>query len=218
MDFRSLPRVDDAAVLLLLAPDDTTPIADGVRQAIYLQLRVRIREHVRRAGLVIEAIMEDCVDRTMARALTEFSANLTVDPRFADGALAWLFSLALDEAGHMVRAADHALVVNALNNQAGELAAALQPEPDDQSVVRSSTRLLGIYQCVRIAISNYLCINRKTVRSESLAMYLRFTFAGMRQKDLARLYDRTPPAVNQRLSQTRRELRGVVAHCFEKDK
>lgn len=218
MDFRSLPRIDDAAVRFLLTPRDVAPVADGARQAIYLQLRVRLREHVRRAGLVIEAMMEDCVDRTMARALTEFSGRLTVGSKPEGDALVWLFSLALVEASHLVRTADHDLVANALNNQVGELAAELQPHLDDKSAANSNPRLLRIYDCVRIAVTTYLSVNRKTVRSESLAMYLRFTFADMRQKDLARLYGRTAPAVNQRLSQTRRELRRVVAHCFDKEK
>ena len=210
------PHVDDGAVRSLLTPLKTATATDAARQIIYLKLRVRLRDHVRRAGLMIDALIENCVDLTMARILVEFAPADAVR-HFADGGeLKWVFAVATLEAAKALRSADVDLVATSLADRAGDIAAEFEPAADVYGARRPPPRqpLDALFECVRRAIGLYLTRHRTAARHENLAMYLRFAFTKIRQKELGRLYARTPAAVNRRISLTRRELTKAAEHCF----
>jgi len=223
------PSVNDAAVRSLLTPTADAAATDAARQITYLKLRVRLRDHVRRAGLVIDALIEDCVDLTMARILVEFGPASATQHFAGGGELRWVFAVATLEAAKVLRSADMDLIATSLAERSGDIAAELEPKANaggTGSAVASGDGASGtppansrqpldaVFDCVRSAIGLYLTQHRTSARQENLAMYLRFTFTKIRQKDLGRLYARTPGAVNQRISLTRRELTKATAHCF----
>lgn len=211
------PHVDDAAVRSLLTPLKNATATDAARQIIYLKLRVRLRDHVRRAGLVVDALIENCVDLTMARILMEFGPADAVR-HFADGGeLAWVFAVASLEAKKVLRYADADLIATSLAERAGDIASELEPVAVGATMPARSVslqRLDALFACVRDSIGVYLDTSRTATRHENLAMYLRFTFTKLRHKELGRLYGRTTAAINQRVSLTRRELAKAAAHCF----
>jgi len=219
------PALNDADVRLLLTPAESNVEADALRENIYLRLRVRLRSFLRRSGLVLEDVRETCVDLTVLRARTEFIA-LDAGGLFATGGeLAWVLKIAAETAPQCVEQSDEDLVLHSLQNGAGDVAAAIDPRRAAQTgraglrgnAPASALSLAAVFDCVRHAVEQYLSSHRRTTRHENVAMYLRFTFAKATHKDLANLYNRSPDAVNQRLSKTRRELTAAAQHCYSKE-
>ena len=207
----SQPTLTDADLLALFRPGELAAALDGYRLAVYLQLRVRVRTHFRLSAGVLDAKIEECVDRTLARTLLEF-ASAARSTRI----LAWVFEIASQEIPTPLPVTDEQLVTDAMRARLGEVAAALR-EPESAGVSAQAADDDALYRCLQQKITAYLSGGRARLRSENFAMFIRFTFAGFRAKHLAQLYGRTPHAVNQRLSQTRIEMRAHVAECFEQE-
>lgn len=219
------PPLTDADVRFLLTPAEANVEADALRENIYLRLRVRLRSFLRRSGLVIEDLRESCVDLSVLRARSEFVA-IDIAGRFSKGGeLAWVLQITAEVAPQCMEQSDAELVLHSLQNGAGDVAVAIDPNRKVQTgragqrgdALTSSGSLGSIFECVRRAIGLYLSTHRKATRHENVAMYLRFTFTKATHKELSSLYNRSIDAVNQRLSKTRRELTDAARHCYTKE-
>lgn len=205
------PTLTDGDLIALFSPSELPAAFDGYRQAVYLQLRIRVRTHLRLSAGVLDAQIADCVDRTLDRALLEF-ASAQRPTRL----LAWVIEIASQEAPAPRTVADEQLVTDAMSVRIQDVATALR---DPEIALTSLPPQVdnALHRCLQQKIVEYLNGGRTRLRGENFAMFIRFTFAGFRAKHLAQLYGRTPHAINQRLSQTRIELRAQVAECFEQE-
>lgn len=238
---RFAPHLTDDDVRLLFAGDARTPPhADGARQALYLKLRMRVREHLRHAAYGLGDRLEDCVDNTFVMCLEAIAKASRGDLPPPPQTLGWVFASAAACAQTLQVTADSALVGEVLDERIGQLAAALEPISIQQRAIKAATTpansqaseapallslqrgaggasgnsLQRLYECVQQQLSEWLRTNRSVQRSANLAMFLRFEFAGLRIKHLHRIYGRSEAAIKQRLSVTRRELKAAVVDCY----
>lgn len=223
----------------MLSPAATDVEADSQRETIYLKLRVRLHGFLFESGLLVHHALDNSVDLALLRARKEFPAARSAG-RFANGGeLGWVMAIGAEVARQVaVHIPDAELVQSALERGAGDVAVALEPARE-QARARSpfAVRQLiaeredalanmpvnagdndAVVDCVRKALAEYLSTNRIATRHTNVAMYLRYTFAGVKHKILARLYKRDVLPLNQCLSKTRRELAAAARHCFDEER
>jgi DNA-directed RNA polymerase specialized sigma24 family protein len=211
---------DDDVRELLTPSGRVDPELDGMRQALYLKLRVRLRAHLRYAANALGNRIEDCLDLVLLECV---DARHKRDHQSIT--LAWVYSVADERARRMIEENDIELVAQTIATQVGELAAHLEAAPakpgDPQKThehaidLPRDKSLFALYECVRGSVARWLTQHRTAQRATNLAMFLRFEFGGLRIKHLHRIYDRSEGAIKQRLSVTRRELRDAVAPCYD---
>ena len=212
----------------LLRPRIDTPAERARARLTELALKVRIRAHLRRAGMRIESVIESAVDRTMHRALADAAHAErigTLDSH--ERTLQWIFFLADKAATAELKAQDDALIEHSLFEDVDSVAQRLATTTIDDggSAKAAPTRerrsgdghLTELHECVRHTISLWLATGRRTSRHVAIAMYLRFEFTDASRLVLAHTYKReSKDAVGQRNHATRKELRSITRHCFER--
>ena len=212
----------------LLRPRIDTPAERARARLTELALKVRIRAHLRRAGMRIESVIESAVDRTMHRALADAAHAErigTLDSH--ERTLQWIFFLADKAATAELKSQDDALIEQSLNTDVDSLAQRLASASveENRAAKLTATRVgrgdddhaAALHECVRHTISTWLATGRRASRHAAIAMYLRFEFTDASRLVLAHSYKReSKDAVGQRNHATRKELWSITRHCFER--